>query len=300
VYWPTIIEVVKMRSIEAIFLTFIVVMLGANISAIPVNAQAIPPEIAVIPVKNSANIGEAFTINITITSYYEIDVNMWEIKLLFAPGVLSIMNKTSDIKEGDFLANAGSVLPLQIDNSTAGTLMIGQALEDTENSASGNGTLVTVKFTVVGYGYSRLDLTDTKLYRSALTEMSHISIDGEFRLTLLRLTPEKGICCVQIEGFGLLPSRLVSIQWDGDDVKFFPEGLQTDLEGNFLAFLVVPTPEVPGPHNITATAKDDIVTLSAVFTVLEIIPEYPSLFILPLFMIATLLAVIVYIRKHTF
>jgi len=257
------------KCFKAIILAFVTMMLIAGARTMLVKGQAINPEIAVIPEKNTANIGEAFTINITITSYFEIEVNRWEIKLKFAPGILSIMNKTSDIKQGDFLTNAGSVLPLQIDNTTAGWLVIGQSLEDAEDSASGNGTLVTVKFTVAGYGYSKLDLTDTKLYRPDFTEITNTPYDGEFRLKLLRLTPESGTAAVLIEGFGLLDGRFVSIQWDENDVKVLAEGLKTDNQGNFLAMLVVPTPTVSGSHNITATAKGDLPenTLKAIFTV---------------------------------
>jgi hypothetical protein len=257
------------KSFETIISAFILMMLIAGARTVLVKGAAILPEIAVIPEKNTANIGEAFTINITITTYYTIDAFRWEIKLRFAPGLLSIMNKTRDIKQGDFLAKAGSVEPLNVDNSTAGELVISQALTDPENSANGNGTLVTIKFTVVGYGYSKLDLLDTHLYKSDFTEISlSPPYDGEFRLTLLRLTPDGGgTAVVQIEGFGLLPSRFVSITWDESDMKVFPEGLQTDLQGNFFALLVVPTPTVSGSHNITATAKDDLVTLKATFTV---------------------------------
>lgn len=259
-----------MKSVTAIILTLMILMLSTGLLASSVKAQ-IEPLIAVIPEKNTANIGGTFTVNITITSYYTIDVYSWEIKLRFSPTILAINNVTTDVKAGDFLSNAGPTGPLNVNyNSVTGTLVMGQLLQDPEYKANGNGTLATVKFTVSDYGYSKLDLFDTHLYQSDFSEVTHDIYDGEFRLTLLRLTPSEGTAVVMIEGFGLMPARLVIITWNGTEVKFFPESLQTDLLGNFVAFLVVPTPDVPGSYDITATAKDDVVTLTATFTVIEL------------------------------
>ena len=53
------------------------------------------------------------------------------------------------------------------------------------------------------------------------------------------------------------------------------------------------------PKILWVTVKASILESETPITLTTVIPEFPSFLILPLFMIATLLAVIVYRRKHT-
>jgi len=117
--------------------------------------------VSVDPAVVTANPGETFTINITITN--ATGVNAWETKLRWNIDVLGFSFPPINVTEGPFLSNEGStemyVTPIQM----LSTVQIGVTLLENK-TASGNGTLATIEFPVVDAGNCTLDLYDTKLF----------------------------------------------------------------------------------------------------------------------------------------
>jgi len=137
--------------------------------------------VSVYPSISRAPVGEAFTINITVSDVF--DLYGWEFNVSFDPAVLDC----TGVEEGPFLKQAGStwLLPYIIDN-TAGLVFLGDSLFPIPpNGASGNGTLAKITFNVTAEGESDLHFFESKLLRWDHVEMiplliPHTVEDGYF------------------------------------------------------------------------------------------------------------------------
>ena len=120
--------------------------------------------------------GSTFNVNITITNVN--NLYSWMFCLSWDPTVLN----ATDIQEGPFLNQNGSQTTAF--NGTypeAGTICVNCTLVSQPIvTASGNGTLATVVFSVEHYGDTLLDLHNTTLLDDNLLEISHVSEDGAF------------------------------------------------------------------------------------------------------------------------
>jgi hypothetical protein len=121
-------------------------------------------------------LGSTFNVNITIANVN--NLYSWTVCLSWDPTVLNATN----IQEGPFLSQNGT--QATVFNRTypeAGTVCVNCTLVSQPIvTASGNGTLATVVFSVEHYGDTLLDLHNTTLLDDNLFEISHVSEDGYF------------------------------------------------------------------------------------------------------------------------
>jgi hypothetical protein len=121
-----------------------------------------------------SEIGETFTVNITITNASNLYV--WQIGMNFDATVL----ETLSFEEGLFLKEMNATLwtPGTIDN-TAGVIHYhASAFAGNVTGVSGNGTLATITFKTRNFGNSTLPLTDVILLDSNLVEIEVTLIHG--------------------------------------------------------------------------------------------------------------------------
>lgn len=131
------------------------------------------------PKDNTAERGETFSVDITVTGIVTSETPPvsnglfgWEAWMTFNPKVLHVVNTT----EGPFLKSAGySTSWYSSANNTEGTVMVGATIEFwnppyPENGSVGNGVLATLVFEVVSEGTSSLhfeapkEVAKTSLY----------------------------------------------------------------------------------------------------------------------------------------
>lgn len=160
-------------------------------------ASPASPVIRVEPKDNTAEVGETFAVDITVTGITEEEsLYGWECRITFKPGIINAVNAT----EGPFLEDAGydtTWLPPKIDNTT-GTIDVGALITPSmewdgfpPNGAVGSGTLATVTFKAVGQGATDLDFKekkDTELHTVIIAggaqydyPIDHTAEDGFFR-----------------------------------------------------------------------------------------------------------------------
>ena len=233
----------------AVLLAFMTTISSVSSQATPEIFVTFPGMSAGITTYEATSVGETFQTNINISN--GVNIYSWEIRLRFDPTLLVV----SAAQSGGFLSQFGSTFPLQMDNqSDFGYVVLGE-LFDGPSSASGNGTLVIVTFTVLGGGRCNLGLYDTYLYDPSLTSITHTTQDGTFVLNMLALTPSKGTAAFIIEGFGFTDNTtLEEITWDGEQLTTMPKIIGTDSKGNFVAVAAVPESATPG--NYTVLARD--------------------------------------------
>lgn len=126
------------------------------------------PVIRVEPKDNTAEGGETFAVNITVTGISEEEsLYSWECRITFNPDII----EAADATEGPFLKDAGydtTWLPPRINNAT-GTIDMGALITPSiewqgfpPNGAVGSGTLATVTFEVVSQGATDLEFKEEK------------------------------------------------------------------------------------------------------------------------------------------
>ena len=125
------------------------------------------PVIRVEPKDNTADVGETFAVNITVTDITEEEsLYGWECRITFNPNIINAVNAT----EGPFLKDTGyeTFWRMEIDNTT-GTVdilaLISPSIEWSgfpPTGANGSGTLATLTFKAVGQGATDLDFKEEK------------------------------------------------------------------------------------------------------------------------------------------
>lgn len=137
------------------------------------------PILSVYPLKVRVIPYETFSINITVTNVE--NLYAWELKLWFD---MKLLIPQLPPIEGPFLKSGGysTFFAWTYDR---GSFMIGATRLGRVLGASGNGTLVTIKFYAFQVGDCLLDLYDTKLWDSQLFLMDHISQDGYYTTPVL-------------------------------------------------------------------------------------------------------------------
>jgi len=157
-------------------LPFLVVIILFS-STLTMRVTAFPQTtICVDPLKVIAKPGEVFSVDINISDVT--NLYAYGLKLGFEPymNIISVFN----VSEGDFLKNGGdTIFAKKIDNFR-GYVDVGCTLLGSIPGVDGNGTLVTIKFTVHDIGDSILDLYDTNLLDSNMNTIDHEPEDGYF------------------------------------------------------------------------------------------------------------------------
>jgi len=120
--------------------------------------------------------GSTFDVNITIADVA--NLYSWMVCLSWDPTVLN----ATDIQEGPLLNQNGTqATAFDVTYPEAGTVCVNCTLVSQPIvTASGNGTLATIIFSVERYGDTLLDLHNTTLLDNNLIEIFHLSEDGYF------------------------------------------------------------------------------------------------------------------------
>ena len=206
---------------ESLLLTLSVALLFVNMLAVRVNMAAGTTIVSVDPPEGAADFGSYYYVNVTIE---DVDgLNAWEFKLEYDPVVLGL--KEGGVTEGPFLGAVGDS-DFYIDATPFGYVQVGCALK-TAGSASGDGTLVTFRFLVLGDqpGYCNLTLSETHLYDPALTEIEHTAIGGQFKCTLVPAftwTPTNPLANETVvfnatESFSPIDKNIIDYSWSFGD-----------------------------------------------------------------------------------
>jgi hypothetical protein len=126
-----------------------------------------------------STIRQDFTVNVSISNVS--DLYGWQLELSWNSSLLNVEN----IIEGPMLKSGGnSTFFSPVMNNGVGNLsaLCTRRLSFGLNvtGESGNGTLMTIQFEVIGSGACDLNLYDTQLLDSNLREISHTVEDGHF------------------------------------------------------------------------------------------------------------------------
>lgn len=159
--------------------------------------------VSVYPLKVKATPYELFSINITVTNVE--NLYAWELKLWFDMNLL--IPQLPPI-EGPFLKSGGysTFFAWTYDR---GSFMIGATRLGKVTGASGNGTLVTVRFYAFQVGDCLFDLSGTKLWDNRLALMDHVSQDGYYTPPVLadmrqrRAWPRRHHFCITRDKVGV-------------------------------------------------------------------------------------------------
>ena len=119
------------------------------------------PVIRVEPKDNTAEVGETFTVDITVTGIAEErSLYGWECRITFNPDIISAVNAT----EGPFLKDTGYetfwIIEIDNTNGTVDLLATFQFGVLPPTGAVGTGTLATVTFKAVGRGATDLEFKE--------------------------------------------------------------------------------------------------------------------------------------------
>ena len=179
------------------------------------------PNLYVDPQFTSVDIGESFSINISIADVT--DLSGWEFKLYYQNDILAI----AGANEGPFLKQGGTTSFFIVDlnnnyNATHGRVWLTCVLLGAVVGVTGNGALATVDFQGIGAGNSTLHLTDSVLGDSEANAISHTTDDGEVQIiglsdiAVTNVTPSKTIV-----GQSYLMKINVTLENQGDNTTTF-------------------------------------------------------------------------------
>ena len=135
-------------------------------------AQSTVTVVSVAPQLISANLGQIFSIDVTVSDV--VDLYAWEIELSWDPSLLG----TISVTEGSFLKSGGDTFFIYNVNDTQGHILIDCTLIGQIVGVSGGGVLATVTFLALGAGETPLDLYDEVLLDHNETQIACQVSDG--------------------------------------------------------------------------------------------------------------------------
>lgn len=169
-------------------------MLLANLFAVSTVFAPTSTRIYVDPAMNRINpltneiyaVGESFSVDIKAADITSTDsLYGWEFYLTFTPSLLQVASVTKGPFLGDFTMWAFEMVKPEIDNDN-GLVTAGDMLLDFSPGAgkTGNGTLATIRFSIIGEGVTPLHFTSSDLItvKSAIyvVKIDHKALDGAF------------------------------------------------------------------------------------------------------------------------
>jgi hypothetical protein len=306
----------KMKAIIATVTLLLLTLLVIPINILPVVADPqVSTTVFVDPLTiEGTMIGENVTVNINVSNIT--DLYGWQVGMTFNPDVLNCTGYYED----EFLERGadpelGTIFLNQTppwDNTEGTVYFHGCCLLGQIPGVSGSGQLGYLTFEVIGTGVSDLHLTDVILCDSKTERIPHEVVDsftvslGEVDFSVETISNLTGIWGESSSGLFnhtfSQPEKEISFDVITPYDNCYNVTIPTELLGGNLTILIDNVP------------KDFILTQNATHTSLYFthshsthnikikgttaIPEFPSFLILPLFMITTLLAVIIYRRKH--
>jgi hypothetical protein len=135
-------------------------------------AQAGSATVAVSPTTITANVGQDFSIDITISNV--LDLYGWEFKLGWDESLLGLVS----VDEGPFLKSGGDTFFTYFLNTTNEHIVVDCTLEGMIPGVAGNGTLATVTFIATNVGECPLNLYDVILLNSNVEQISCSVVGG--------------------------------------------------------------------------------------------------------------------------
>jgi len=115
-------------------------------------------------------------LNLNITAINTVSLHGFELKLSYNAALVSC----AAVQEGDLLGDFGNTTSSSAINNTLGTVYISVNLTSAGSLASGNGTLVTLTFQVVGEGETKFHLYEVSLYGLDGPLLPPVTYDGYF------------------------------------------------------------------------------------------------------------------------
>ena len=161
---------------KSIFLSFFLsALLGANAYAGPVLSAP----------TTSTSTGQ-FNINIDITGVS--DLYAYQFDISFNPSILAAIT----VSEGGFLSSAGSTsfVPGTIDNGTGTISFTADSLISAISGANGSGTLAIISFNALQDGVSALNISNTLLLDSNLSDIAATTTSGSVTVSDTATVPE--------------------------------------------------------------------------------------------------------------
>jgi hypothetical protein len=310
----------KMKAIIATVTLLLLTLLVIPINILPVVADPqVSTNVCVDPLKiEGIMIGENVTVNINVSNVT--DLYGWQAGMTFNPDVLNctgyyegeFLKRGADPIYGTYWINRSEYTTPW--NNTEGTVLChGCTLLGQIPGVSGSGQLGYLTFEVVGTGVSDLHLTDVILVNSSLESIQHEVVDsftvswGEVDFSVETISNLTGIWGESSSGLFnhtfSQPEKEISFDVITPYDNCYNVTVPAELLGGNLTILI---DNIPKDFILTQNATHASLYFTHSHSTHNIkikgtttIPEFPSLIILPLFMIATLLAVIVYRRKHS-
>jgi hypothetical protein len=115
-------------------------------------------------------------LNLNITAINTVSLHGFELKLSYNAALVGC----AAVQEGDLLGDFGNTTSSSAINNTLGTVYISVNLTSAGSLASGNGTLVTLTFQVVGEGETKFHLYEVSLYGLDGPLLAPVTYDGYF------------------------------------------------------------------------------------------------------------------------
>lgn len=194
-------------------------------------AQSTVTTVSAVPQLISANLGQSFSIDITVTDV--VDLYAWEIELSWAPSLLGTLSVT----EGSFLKSGGHTFFIYSWNDTQGHILIDCTLFGQIVGVSGSGVLATVTFLVRGAGETPLDLHDEVLLNHNEMQIACQVLDGYY---YLNVSHDVAIVNVEASPMIALIGNSVNINVTVQDVGAFNETFNVTVYAGSQAIAMEP------------------------------------------------------------
>lgn len=288
---------------------------GVIASGISVASTEETPIVYVDPPYNSTPAGQYFTINIYVANVT--NLNSWRITLYIKKAVLE--TNSSMIEEGTFLSQNGVYPTVLTSNQDAAKLywFIGSHIEG-DWAVNGSGTLASITLKVIKEGESHIALTETYLWEPDSIPIDHASKGGYFDSEEVEVINE-----IEVDGqnFTIITATNSSvspvpfnINIEQREISFNVIGLEgmtgycnVSIPKSFMncsdpgdwAVWVddVSPPYFPPPTDNTTHTFVYFTYATSTHTVriksTNMVPEFPAIVFLPLFIIAAITATII-------
>jgi hypothetical protein len=179
---------------------FLILLMFLAFVATTHTVKAVEPTVKVAPSTFTAtSVNQNFTLNITVQDIYSTTDHggcwSWMVRIRWNASILKV-NARADVKEGDFLKNVdpdNTKMQFYDPDNVNGRLPEVTGRFTTETEAEGSGTLVTVTFTAIGLGTTKVTVYETDFVDYdgnpiiVSTEEGTITVIPEFPMSMMLL-----------------------------------------------------------------------------------------------------------------
>jgi len=264
----------------------------------------------------AVELGETFPLSVNVSNVA--NLYDWEFKLLYE----SLVINATEVVEGPFLAAGGDtrfeVIRLDAYNATHGLVWANCTLLGVPNGVDGNGVLATINFTFIGVGGCTFTFSDTKLNDPNANPIVHTRIGGQIvLLSSSPVSPFKTFTIPWEENFYTVTtysnSTVAKLEFNQSlkQISFYVNGISDTI-----GFCNITIPKALLRENEThpwvvlvdGKPVTSIISSNQTHTFIyftyhhstshveiigaEAVPEFPTILIIPILAIFTLLAII--------